>query len=108
MARPNQGKPSRYKEDFVEQGKLGTGGMVVGCSGSNGWIGFGTVCKAQNKLDGSVYAMKKIPFRSKNSSALEKVLREVKALAKLDHPNVRLGSDRVLIIIGCKILPILD
>jgi hypothetical protein len=52
--------------------------------------------------------MKKIPFKSKNSSALEKVLREVKALAKLDHPNVLLESDGVLIIIGCKILPILD
>jgi len=79
MARPQPapscGKPSRYREDFIEQGKLGSGG-------------FGTVCKAQNKLDGSVYAMKKIPFKSKNSSALEKVLREVKALAKLDHPNV--------------------
>jgi translation initiation factor 2-alpha kinase 1 len=32
--------------------------------------------------------MKKISFKSKNSSALDKVLREVKALAKLDHPNV--------------------
>jgi len=69
------GKPSRFKEDFVELEQLGSGG-------------FGTVHKVQNRLDGTHYAMKKITFKRNKQAALEKVLREVKALAKLDHPNI--------------------
>jgi len=64
---------SRYREDFKELEELGTGA-------------FGSVYKVQNKLDMRIYAMKKIKF--KKESDLEKVLREVKALSKLDNTNV--------------------
>lgn len=69
---------SRYLNDFVEITKLGKGG-------------FGSVVKVQNKIDGNYYAIKKIIFKntSKKSSLIqEKVLREVKTLARLDHPNI--------------------
>lgn len=43
--------------------------------------------KVKNKLDGGFYAIKKIRFRDKGVRT-QQVLREVKALARLDHPNV--------------------
>eukprot|EP01112_Ceratiomyxa_fruticulosa_P001491 TRINITY_DN1164_c0_g1_i4.p1 TRINITY_DN1164_c0_g1~~TRINITY_DN1164_c0_g1_i4.p1 ORF type:complete len:569 (+),score=122.99 TRINITY_DN1164_c0_g1_i4:218-1924(+) len=79
---------SRYLNEFDELGFIGKGG-------------FGSVVKARNKIDGSIYAIKKIKFRDfplmfndgatrkkKFGSKAENVLREVTALAKLDHPNV--------------------
>jgi len=66
---------SRCEEDFIEVEKLGKGG-------------YGSVYAVQNKLDGLMYAMKKIQFRNTSSLLLEKVLREVKTLALLNHPNV--------------------
>ncbi|ORX95654.1 kinase-like protein [Basidiobolus meristosporus CBS 931.73] len=65
---------SRYETDFIEVCKLGKGG-------------FGTVFKVQNKLDGSVYAIKKIRLKS-DKTRHEKAFREIKYLSKLDHPNV--------------------
>lgn len=64
--------------------------------------------QAKNKLDGETYAVKKIKFSTTNSGKVEKVftewltiqrreieltvhwqvLREVKALAKVDHANI--------------------
>ncbi|KAI0024443.1 anticodon binding domain of tRNAs-domain-containing protein [Xylariomycetidae sp. FL0641] len=64
---------SRYKEDFVELSRLGKGG-------------FGEVVKARNKLDGQVYAIKKITQRSKES--LSEILKEVQLLSNLNHPSV--------------------
>ncbi|OMJ19612.1 Eukaryotic translation initiation factor 2-alpha kinase 1 [Smittium culicis] len=64
---------SRYNEDFYEGRRLGKGG-------------FGEVFEAQNKLDGRSYAVKKIKI--KKESTLEKTLREIKVLARLDHPNI--------------------
>lgn len=67
---------SRYEQDFSEMEEVGSGG-------------FGKVFKVKNKLDEETYAIKKIVFKKKIShSQLKKVLREVKALARLDHPNV--------------------
>jgi translation initiation factor 2-alpha kinase 1 len=66
---------SRYDEDFIENEKLGRGG-------------YGSVFKVQNKLDGLYYALKKIQFRNTSAQLLEKVLREVKTLALLNHPNI--------------------
>eukprot|EP00026_Physarum_polycephalum_P004424 Phypoly_transcript_04443.p1 GENE.Phypoly_transcript_04443~~Phypoly_transcript_04443.p1 ORF type:complete len:628 (+),score=134.15 Phypoly_transcript_04443:193-2076(+) len=66
---------SRCEEDFIEVDKLGRGG-------------YGSVYAVKNKLDGLVYAMKKIQFKNTSSLLLEKVLREVKTLALLNHPNV--------------------
>jgi hypothetical protein len=65
----------RYKSEFQEISSLGKGG-------------FGKVIKCQHKLDGSLYAVKKIPFQLKEKSSVDLVLREVNSLAKLDHINI--------------------
>ncbi|RYO79690.1 hypothetical protein DL762_008049 [Monosporascus cannonballus] len=64
---------SRYREDFVEEGRLGKGG-------------FGEVVKARKKLDGQIYAIKKITQRSQSS--LTEVLKEVRVLSQISHPAV--------------------
>ncbi|RMJ12849.1 hypothetical protein CDV36_007490 [Fusarium kuroshium] len=64
---------SRYTEDFVEEGRLGKGG-------------FGEVVKARKKLDGQIYAIKKITQRSQAS--LTEILKEVRLLSQLSHPAV--------------------
>jgi eukaryotic translation initiation factor 2-alpha kinase 4 len=65
--------PSRYTEDFVEEGRLGKGG-------------FGEVVKARKKLDGQIYAIKKVTQRSQAS--LTEILKEVRLLSRLTHPAV--------------------
>ncbi|CAO3563154.1 unnamed protein product [Mortierella alpina] len=67
--------PTRYKHDFVEISKLGKGG-------------FASVFKARNKLDGIEYAIKKIRLRGGAKVRYEKIFREIKFLARLDHKNV--------------------
>ncbi|KAF9934788.1 hypothetical protein FBU30_000082 [Linnemannia zychae] len=67
--------PTRYKHDFVEICKLGKGG-------------FASVFKARNKLDGIEYAIKKIRLRGGAKLRYEKIFREIKFLARLDHKNV--------------------
>ena len=69
----SSGPSSRYKEDFVEEGRLGKGG-------------FGEVVKARKKLDGQIYAIKKIT--QKSSASLTEVLKEVRLLSQLSHPSV--------------------
>ena len=64
---------SRYTEDFVEEGRLGKGG-------------FGEVVKARKKLDGQIYAIKKITQHSQAS--LTEILKEVRLLSQLSHPAV--------------------
>ena len=75
--------PSRYSHDFVELAKLGNGG-------------YGTVFRARNHLDGVEYAVKKVILK-RNSfgrgldgllGGLQEVMKEVKILASLQHPNV--------------------
>jgi serine/threonine protein kinase len=45
--------------------------------------------QVRNLLDGACYALKKIRFKDKiNGAKTKKVLREVKALARLDHYHV--------------------
>lgn len=63
---------SRYKNDFDEGVVLGKGG-------------FGQVVKARNKLDGRVYAVKKI---SATPSTLSHILQEVVLLSRLNHQYV--------------------
>ena len=67
------GVSSRYNNDFVEEGRLGRGG-------------FAEVFRARNKVDGQLYAIKKIKASSK--SALDPVLSEATVLSRLNHPNV--------------------
>ncbi|KHJ32965.1 putative protein kinase [Erysiphe necator] len=64
---------SRYREDFVEVGRLGKGG-------------FGEVVKARKRLDGQLYAIKKIV--QKPTTSLDEVLKEVRLLSQLSHPSV--------------------
>ena len=67
----------RLRTEFVEGQKLGKGG-------------FGTVFKCRNRLDGHDYAIKKIRLSSDRrwQPQLAKVLREVKIMSLLDHPNI--------------------
>ncbi|KAL1623929.1 eukaryotic translation initiation factor 2-alpha kinase [Neofusicoccum ribis] len=67
------GPVSRYASEWTELGRLGKGG-------------YGEVVKARNKLDGGVYAIKKI--RQNTSAALTEVLSEVMLLSKMNHPYV--------------------
>ena len=67
------GVTSRYVNDFAEVGRLGKGG-------------FGEVVRARNKLDGTVYAIKKITQTS--SAALSGVLSEVMLLSRLNNPFI--------------------
>ncbi|KAF1839024.1 Serine/threonine-protein kinase [Decorospora gaudefroyi] len=64
---------SRYANDWVEQGRLGKGG-------------YGEVVKARNKVDGRIYAIKKI--KQKSAAALSEVLSEVMLLSRLNHSCV--------------------
>jgi translation initiation factor 2-alpha kinase 4 len=64
---------SRYREDFVEEGRLGKGG-------------FGEVVRARKKLDGQIYAIKKIT--QKSQATLSEILKEVRLLSQLSHPAV--------------------
>lgn len=64
---------SRYSSEFHELAKLGKGA-------------FGEVFKARNKLDGQIYAIKRITQRSQES--LSKVLSETVLLSRLNHPYV--------------------
>lgn len=75
---------SRYRSEFKELSALGRGG-------------FGTVFKCENALDSREYAIKKVWIKSQMldgkvtkhfSQKLHRVLREVKILALLDHPNI--------------------
>lgn len=51
-----------------------------------------SVFRARNKLDGAMYAIKRISFESLNESMrqedLKYALREIRALAQLDHPGL--------------------
>ncbi|XP_013386608.1 eIF-2-alpha kinase GCN2 isoform X2 [Lingula anatina] len=50
--------------------------------------GFGDVIKVRNRLDGRVYAIKRIPLNPKNKQLTRKITREVKLLSRLNHENV--------------------
>ncbi|OAA64439.1 protein kinase [Niveomyces insectorum RCEF 264] len=68
---------SRYREDFIEEGRLGKGG-------------FGEVVKARKKLDGQIYAIKKITITQspRESLTVTDILKEVRLLSQISHPAV--------------------
>jgi translation initiation factor 2-alpha kinase 1 len=66
---------SRYHNDFVEQGILGRGG-------------FASAWRARNKLDDIDYAIKKIRLLGDEEGYYDKIFREIKNLARLEHHNV--------------------
>ncbi|KAF2088872.1 kinase-like protein [Saccharata proteae CBS 121410] len=61
---------ARRVRDFVELGTIGKGG-------------YGVVYKVLNPLDGGHYAIKQIPL-----TELDDLLREVRTMQQLDHPNI--------------------
>ncbi|KAF8527423.1 hypothetical protein BU17DRAFT_81573 [Hysterangium stoloniferum] len=65
---------SRWREDWEELEHLGEGG-------------FGRVVKARNRLDGRIYAVKKIKLLQ-NTRDDEKIFREVKLLSRLQHRHI--------------------
>lgn len=67
---------SRYNNDFVQVGMLGRGG-------------FASAWKARNKLDDIEYAIKKIRLLDQEEDeGYDKIFREIKNLARLEHHNV--------------------
>lgn len=66
---------SRYYREFEEIQYIAGGG-------------FGKVYKARHKLDGIVYAIKKITIKSKTINRIMSHLSEVKTLASLNHNNI--------------------
>lgn len=66
---------SRYHRDFEELSFIAGGG-------------FGKVYRARNKLDGIVYAVKKVIIRAKSLEKVFSHLAEVKTLASLHHVNI--------------------
>ncbi|KAF1983446.1 Serine/threonine-protein kinase [Aulographum hederae CBS 113979] len=68
-----EGGFSRYASDWVQMERLGKGG-------------YGEVVKARNKLDGRLYAIKKI--KQSSAAALSGVLSEVMLLSQLNSPWV--------------------
>ncbi|XP_008946073.1 PREDICTED: eukaryotic translation initiation factor 2-alpha kinase 1, partial [Merops nubicus] len=70
-----EAQTSRYLNEFDEIARLGRGG-------------YGKVYKVRNKLDGQFYAIKKISMKRARRRDCMKVLREVKVLAGLQHPNI--------------------
>ncbi|KAF2034978.1 kinase-like protein [Setomelanomma holmii] len=73
----------RYGREFTELGVVGKGG-------------YGRVFKAKHNLDGSFYAVKRIPvspaklakIQEHGSDELESMLQEVRSLARFDHANI--------------------
>ncbi|XP_034948141.1 eukaryotic translation initiation factor 2-alpha kinase-like isoform X2 [Chelonus insularis] len=65
---------SQYLSDYEPIDCLGKGG-------------FGVVFEAKKKIDDCHYAIKRIELPN-NKNSRERVMREVKALAKLDHQNI--------------------
>lgn len=68
------GVESRYLTNFTELLPIGSGG-------------FGVVAECENKLDKKVYAVKKISLKAANMP-FQKILREVKAISSMSHPNI--------------------
>ncbi|GAA6058806.1 hypothetical protein JCM10212_001922 [Sporobolomyces blumeae] len=65
---------SRYRSEFEELEFLGRGGG-------------GQVVKARNRLDGHLYAVKKIRLPDDRASEV-KILREVTIWSRMNHPNI--------------------
>lgn len=65
---------SRYQTDFIELEKIGEGG-------------FGHVWKARHKLDGNIYAIKKVKL-SNNNEENRRIKREVTYLSSLNSPYI--------------------
>ena len=90
-----QGKLTRFQAQAVFQGK--TRGLVVGnyvVLDKLGQGGMGQVYKARHRRMDRVVAIKMLPSTATSSpEAVERFHREVKAAAKLSHPNIVTAYD---------------
>jgi eukaryotic translation initiation factor 2-alpha kinase 4 len=66
---------SRYKEDFKELSKIGEGGA-------------GRVFCARHKVDGGIYAIKKVRLYQNDSAENERIIREVQVLFRLHNEHI--------------------
>lgn len=66
---------SRLHHDFIELERIGKGG-------------FGEVFKMYHKIDSIIYAVKKISIENFDKNNFDKILNEVRSIAKLNHPNI--------------------
>ncbi|KAK5165233.1 uncharacterized protein LTR77_009331 [Saxophila tyrrhenica] len=74
---------SRYRNEFEELSTLGHGG-------------YGIVYHVRHRLDNQKYAIKKVPLsaarleriQKRGQAEVDEVLRELRTLARLDHPNI--------------------
>ncbi|KAK5730767.1 hypothetical protein LTR15_000705 [Elasticomyces elasticus] len=92
-------EPSRYTRDGKILGKHVPSQervLIFDELGVLGRGGFGVVYHVRHRLDGLEYAVKKVPIASTRSARissgskndLDEILRELRTLARLDHPNV--------------------
>lgn len=72
---PSMGRQSRIQNEFVVLKWLGKGA-------------FGDVLKVRNKLDGGIYAIKRIALNPKKKQLNKNITREVKLLSRMNHENV--------------------
>jgi len=72
---PSMGGQSRIQNEFEVLKWLGKGA-------------FGDVLKVRNKLDGGIYAIKRIELNPKKKQLNKKITREVKLLSRMNHENV--------------------
>ncbi|KAL0111656.1 hypothetical protein PUN28_013086 [Cardiocondyla obscurior] len=72
---PSLGRQSRIQNEFEVLKWLGKGA-------------FGDVLKVRNKLDGGIYAIKRIKLNPKKKQLNKKITREVKLLSRMNHENV--------------------
>lgn len=66
---------SRYATDFEELEEIGRGG-------------FGIVYKARHRLDGNIYAIKKIKLSDKDSEENKRIRREITYLSSLNNQYI--------------------
>ncbi|CAG2109199.1 unnamed protein product [Medioppia subpectinata] len=71
----NKSNDGNYKTQFLEMSAIGSGG-------------FGTVFKVKHRLDDKIYAVKKVQFGAFSEEKKQRILNEVKSLAKLDSDFV--------------------
>lgn len=72
---PSMGRQSRIQNEFEVLKWLGKGA-------------FGDVLKVRNKLDGGIYAIKRIELNPKKKQLNKNITREVKLLSRMNHENV--------------------
>lgn len=72
---PSMGGQSRIQNEFEILKWLGKGA-------------YGDVLKVKNKLDGGIYAIKRIELNPKRKQLNKKITREVKLLSRMNHENV--------------------